>query len=156
MAIKKIRTGDDPVLRQKAKPVEKIDERIERLINNMLDTMYDAEGIGLAAPQIGISKRVIVIDIGEDGVYKLLNPEISSASQDKVNGYEGCLSFPGLQGEVERPESVTITAQDFEQNGESVTIEAEGLLARVLCHEIDHLEGITFVDKAENVLQEQK
>ncbi|OWZ84163.1 peptide deformylase [Natranaerobius trueperi] len=153
MAIKIIRTNDDPALKRVAKRITKIDDRIEKLVSNMLDTMYDADGIGLAAPQIGISKRVITVDTDEGDVYKLINPEITNSSQEKEKAVEGCLSYPGLQGEVIRPRQVTVQALDL--NGEEVIIEASGLLARALQHEIDHLDGITFIDRAENVYREE-
>jgi len=131
------------VLREKARPVPKITPNILKLLDNMADTMYDAEGIGLAAPQIGISKRVIVVDIGE-GIIELINPEILSVlgSEDNV---EGCLSIPGVQGKVPRAMEVTVRARD--RNGGLMEIKASGLLARALQHEIDHLDGILFVDK---------
>ncbi|ACB84916.1 peptide deformylase [Natranaerobius thermophilus] len=154
MAIKKIRTNDDPVLKRKAKKVTNIDDRLERLLTNMLDTMYEAEGIGLAAPQIGISKRVIVVDIGEDEIYQLINPEIVDTSDEQEKALEGCLSYPGLQGRVTRPVKVTVKALNPQE--EEMIIEAEGLLARALQHEIDHLDGITFIDRAEEVFREEE
>jgi peptide deformylase len=133
----------DPVLREKAREVPKVTPNIEKLLQNMADTMYDAEGVGLAAPQIGVSKRVIVIDIGE-GLLELINPEIlEREGQDRQ--VEGCLSVPGVQGEVIRAYRVKVKGWD--RKGEEKVIIGEGLLARVLQHEIDHLDGVLFVDK---------
>ncbi|KKM12934.1 peptide deformylase [Clostridiales bacterium PH28_bin88] len=143
MAVYRIVEVGDPVLREHARPVPKITPNIVKLLQNMADTMYDAPGVGLAAPQIGISKRVIVIDAGE-GLIELINPEIISAEGQEVD-VEGCLSVPGLQGEVRRAARVKVAGLDRE--GKAVIVEGEGLLARVLQHEIDHLNGILFVDK---------
>lgn len=143
MAVYRIVEVGDPVLREHARPVPKITPNIVKLLQNMADTMYDAPGVGLAAPQIGISKRVIVIDAGE-GLIELINPEIISAEGQEVD-VEGCLSVPGLQGEVRRAARVKVAGLDRE--GKPVIVEGEGLLARVLQHEIDHLNGILFVDK---------
>ncbi len=147
MAIKIIRTQDDPVLKKTAKPIDEISSRTERLIENMLETMYDAEGVGLSAPQIGILKQAIVVDTRDenDGVYKLINPKIIETKGQTIS-MEGCLSFPSIMGEMERAEEVKVEALDI--NGEVVTIEAKGLLSRVLQHEIDHLKGVTIPDKA--------
>ncbi|ADL12952.1 peptide deformylase [Acetohalobium arabaticum] len=145
MAVLSIRTIGDPVLRTEAKPVDEVTEKTEGLIKNMQDTMYDASGVGLAAPQIGISKRVIVVDVGE-GPLALINPEIVESSGSEIDE-EGCLSIPNENGNVERAARVVVDALD--SDGREVEIEAEGLLARVLQHEIDHLEGILFVDKVE-------
>jgi peptide deformylase len=138
-----IKIGDD-VLREKAKRVEKISNNIIRLLDNMIDTMYDADGVGLAAPQIGISKRVIVVDVG-DGLVELVNPEIIKGTGEEID-IEGCLSVPNVQGEVKR--FTKIVVKGLNRKGEEVSINAEGLFARALQHEIDHLEGILFVDKA--------
>jgi peptide deformylase len=143
MALRKIRTKEDEVLRKKSKLVSKIDDRTKTLINDMLDTMYEANGVGLAAPQIGILKRVVVIDIGQ-GPLVLINPEIVE-SKGSVEDLEGCLSIPGQQGNVIRPQLVKVKAQN--EFGEEVEIKGEGLLARALCHEIDHLDGILYTDK---------
>ena len=144
MARYKVVLTGDPVLRRIAHPVKEVNENIKKLMNNMAETMYHAKGVGLAAPQVGISKRVIVVDIGE-GLFKLVNPEIvaSSGIQD---GAEGCLSLPDVVGNVKRSERVTVKALD--ENGDEVTIEATGYLARAFQHEIDHLNGIIFTDKA--------
>lgn len=145
MALRIIRTDDDPVLRKKARVVEKFDDRIKVLVEDMIETMYDADGVGLAAPQIGILKRVLVIDIyDETGVKVLINPEIVSQYGSNTD-VEGCLSVPGVNGLVERPESMVV--KGFDENGVEILIEGKGLLARALCHEIDHLDGILFTDK---------
>ena len=144
MARYKVVLTGDPVLRRIAHPVKEVNDNIKKLMNNMAETMYHAKGVGLAAPQVGISKRVIVVDIGE-GLFKLVNPEIvaSSGIQD---GAEGCLSLPDVVGNVKRSERVTVKALD--ENGDEVTIEATGYLARAFQHEIDPLTGIIFTDKA--------
>lgn len=147
MAVFKILEIGDPLLREKARPVEKITPQVHRLLDNMAETMYHARGVGLAAPQIGVSKRAIVVDVGE-GLIEFLNPEIVAAS-GAVSGPEGCLSIPGLEGEVVRATKVTV--KGLNRHGVEVTLDAEGWLARVLQHEIDHLDGILFVDRAATV-----
>ena len=149
MAIRKIRVDGDEVLRKTCKPVDKMTPRLETLIEDMYDTMYEANGVGLAAPQVGILKRIVVIDVGEEDVYTLINPQIIEADGEQT-GEEGCLSLPGLQAQVTRPNHVICKAYD--ENMEEYTIEAEGLLARAICHELDHLEGILYKDKAEGGL----
>ncbi|EDU36322.1 peptide deformylase [Clostridium sporogenes] len=146
MAIRNIRKYGDELLRKKSRKIEKIDDRILTLLEDMAETMYSAEGVGLAAPQVGILKRVVVIDVGE-GLIKLINPEIieTEGSQKDV---EGCLSVPGEQGEVERPYKVKVKA--LNEKGEQIVLEGEELLARAFCHEIDHLDGVLFVDKVIN------
>ncbi len=143
MALRNIRINEDPILRKISKVVKNIDERTQILIDDMLDTMYEANGIGLAAPQVGILKRVVVIDIG-DGPIILINPEIVEANGE-VKDVEGCLSVPGKQGNVIRPKYVKVKAED--RDGNSIEIQGEDLLARALCHEIDHLNGILYTDK---------
>lgn len=143
MAIRNIVKYGDDVLEKKCRIVEKFDERIETLIDDMLDTLYDSGGVGLAAPQVGILKRIAVIDIG-DGPIVLINPEIIS-EEGSQSGSEGCLSYPGKYGEVTRPMKVTVKAAD--RNGEIREISGEELLARALCHEIDHLDGHMFMEK---------
>ena len=133
-----------PVLREKAKEVKEVNSTIEKLLNNMADTMYAANGVGLAAPQIGVSKRVVVIDVGQ-GLIELINPVILE-SQGEETDTEGCLSIPGVTGEVTRAAKVRVQA--LNRKGESIELQGEGLLARALQHEIDHLEGVLFVDKA--------
>lgn len=143
MALRKIRIDGDPVLRKKSKEIDKVTERIKILLEDMVETMVDANGIGLAAPQVGILRRAIVVDVGE-GVIKMLNPEIME-SQGLIIDIEGCLSVPNLSGTVERPEKVTVKYMD--ENGEEQNLETTELLARAVCHEIDHLDGILYTDK---------
>lgn len=139
-----IRLQGDPVLRKIAKPVKKVGPAVRSLLKDMAETMYAANGAGLAAPQVGIAKRMIVVDAG-DGLIELVNPELIRAEGQEI-GAEGCLSIPGLVGEVERFAKVTVTCLDHD--GRRRWIEGEGLLARVLQHEIDHLNGVLFTDKA--------
>jgi len=143
MAIRNIRKLGDEILRKKCRTVDVIDEKIITLIDDMIDTMYEADGVGLAAPQVGILKRIAVIDIG-DGVIELINPTIISTEGVQCET-EGCLSFPDKYGKVERPAVVTVEATD--RNGEVYQITADDLLARALCHEIEHLDGKLFVDR---------
>jgi len=144
MAIRKIVVlGEDEVLRKRSRRVDKFDKRLRTLLDDMADTMYDADGVGLAAPQVGILKRVVVIDVG-DGLVELINPEILEM-EGAVIGAEGCLSVPGKRGTVERPERVVVRAQDRE--GREFEFDAEGLFAVCICHELDHLDGIVYVDK---------
>jgi len=150
MAIRKIRKLGDEVLRKKSKKVTIFDEKLKQLLEDMAETMRWANGVGLAAPQVGILKRVVVIDVGE-GLIELVNPEIV-AKEGEVLDIEGCLSIPGVTGEVARPKKVKVRAQNRE--GEFFEIEGEDLLARALCHEIDHLDGILFIDKAERIFEE--
>ena len=146
MAIRIIRQEGDEILKKKSKPVETIDEKLQELIDDMLDTMHKQDGVGLAAVQVGILKRVIVIDTYEDGepVHVFINPEILEATGER-EVEEGCLSFPNKFAKVIRPEKVKIKALD--RTGKEITLTAEGLLAQAICHEIDHLNGIVFVDK---------
>ena len=144
MAIRKIMVlGEDDVLRKRSRRVDKFDKRLRTLLDDMADTMYKADGVGLAAPQVGVLRRAVVIDVG-DGLIELVNPQIV-ASEGAVVGAEGCLSVPGRRGTVERPERVTVTAQN--RDGRAMQLEAEGLLAVAMCHEIDHLDGVLYVDK---------
>ncbi|OAA82720.1 peptide deformylase [Clostridium ljungdahlii] len=143
MALRNVRKYGDSILRKKSRKVEEINERIHVLLEDMEETLYEEDGVGLAAPQVGVLKRVIVIDVGE-GILKLVNPEIIY-SEGKAIDIEGCLSIPGSEGEVERPEKVKVKA--LNEKGEEIIIEGEDLLARALCHEIDHLNGILFIDK---------
>ncbi len=144
MAYREIRKDGDEVLRKKSRPVEVIDKKIETLLDDMAETMYKADGVGLAAPQVGILKRIVVIDVG-NGLFEMINPVILEQSGEQ-DGIEGCLSIPGTSGEVVRPMVVTVKYTD--RNGETVTIEAEELFARCICHELDHLDGILYKDKA--------
>ena len=147
MARYTIVTAGDPILRKTARPVDQVTDRTRKILNDMADTMYHAQGVGLAAPQVGISKRIIVVDVG-DGLLQLVNPVIS-AKDGIQEGLEGCLSVPGLNGVVVRANHVVVTAQN--EYGQPVTIDAEGFKARALQHEIDHLEGILYTDKASSV-----
>ena len=140
MAIRNILKEGDPLLNKTSRPVEKIDERVLELLEDMKETMYAADGVGLAAPQVGILKRIVVIDIG-DGVLELINPEIICSTGEQ-NEVEGCLSLPGISGVTERPMNVQVKALDRE--GYEVLVTGTGLLTRALCHEIDHLDGILF------------
>lgn len=144
MAVYQIVEIGTDVLREKAKEVKEITPNIVKLLDNMLDTLYAANGVGLAAPQIGVSKRVVVIDVGE-GPVEFINPVIVE-QEGQEDGSEGCLSIPGVTGEVIRAAKVVVEA--LNRKGELQRIEAEGLFARACQHEIDHLEGILFVDKA--------
>lgn len=143
MAIRQIRIDGDPILRKVSREVKEINERIEILLEDMVDTMYENEGVGLAAPQIGVLRKVVVIDIG-DGVIKLINPEIIEKEGENID-VEGCLSVPNKIGTVNRPERVKV--KYLNEFGEEKIIEGTGLLAKALCHEIDHLNGILFIDK---------
>lgn len=148
MAIREIRLSTDDILRKKSKDVTDINEKILTLLDDMADTMYDANGVGLAAPQIGILRRVVVIDIGE-GIIELINPVILETSGEQF-GEEGCLSFPGKIGDVRRPNYCKVKA--LNRDGKEIIIEGEQLLARALCHEIDHLDGSLYIDKVEGNL----
>ncbi len=144
MAVRIIRKDTDPVLRKKAKDIQEITPAILRLLEDMAETMDAANGVGLAAPQVGIAKRIVLVKIGENELLELINPVILKQSGDEVD-VEGCLSFPGLYGEVARATEVAVEALD--RQGKKKTIKGTGLLARALQHEIDHLEGVLFVDK---------
>ncbi|HAS72578.1 MAG TPA: peptide deformylase [Clostridiales bacterium UBA8960] len=145
MAIRLIRTDNDPILRKVAKEVTAFDGKLQVLVDDMIETMHNADGVGLAAPQIGVLKRVIVFDLyDEDGPMALINPRFINQCGSQMEE-EGCLSLPGRHGIVERPLAVTVQFEDV--SGETYEIEGEELLARVLCHEIDHLDGILYIDK---------
>ena len=150
MALRNIIREGDPVLRKVSRPVEIFDERIWTLLDDMAETLYRAEGVGLAAPQVGVLRRVVVVDVGQ-GLIELINPVIikKSGRQQEV---EGCLSCPGQSGITRRPMRVTVEAQN--RHGKTFTISGEGLLARAFCHEIDHLDGILFKDHAIRMLEE--
>ena len=152
MAVRRIEMMGSRVLREEAAPVQEIDDELRRLVRDLLDTMYDAGGIGLAAPQVGVSRRVLVVDVpGEEGtgaapqVHTLVNPVVADSSAQTERESEGCLSIPGIEESVTRPARVTVEA--LAPDGRPVRIEADGLLARVLQHEIDHLDGVLFVDR---------
>ena len=148
MAVLPILVAPNPVLKKKAEPVEKVDAEIVQLMNDMLDTMYDAPGIGLAAPQVGVSKRILVMDVSRDDEeakpLRMANPEVIWESEELMTYEEGCLSFPEQYAEVDRPAQVKVRFLD--ENNETREIEADGLLATCVQHEIDHLDGVVFVD----------
>ena len=150
MATRKIREIGDEVLTKQCKEVTKMTLRTKILINDMLDTMYEAMGVGLAAPQVGILKRIVVIDVGE-GPIVFINPEILETSGEQT-GEEGCLSVPGKSGVVTRPDHVKVKA--LNEDMEEIELEGEGLLARAFCHEIDHLSGKLYVDMVEGELHD--
>jgi peptide deformylase len=143
MAVRKILRIGDETLRRKARPVEKFDKRLHTLLDDMADTLYEAEGAGLAAPQVGILRRVVVIDVGE-GLIELVNPEIISQEGGQINA-EGCLSIPGRRGTVQRPKKAVVRAQD--RNGKPFELTGEDFLAIAFSHELDHLDGVLYVDK---------
>jgi peptide deformylase len=144
LALRPILTADRPVLRQRAKPVQRVDAVIRKLLDDMLETTKAAPGVGLAAPQVGVSVRVIVVDF-EEQVFKLVNPEIPWASSATDFADEGCLSIPGYIGKVERHTKIRVRAKDLK--GKPVAITADGWLARIFQHEIDHLDGILYTDR---------
>ncbi|MGK0466006.1 peptide deformylase [Clostridium sp.] len=150
MAVRKILQYGDKRLNTVCQPINKIDGKILNLIDDMMDTLYEGNGIGLAAPQIGILKRIILIDLGEEEGEPIIviNPKITAKSGNEKD-YEGCLSYVGYEGEVYRPTSVTV--KGINVKGKPVTYEAEGLLARAFCHEIDHLDGILYMSRAEGM-----
>ncbi|MDD2958030.1 MAG: peptide deformylase [Lachnospiraceae bacterium] len=148
MALRQVRIMGDRVLEKKCREITEMTPRTKELIGDMLDTMYDAEGVGLAAPQVGILKRIVVIDVGE-GPIILVNPVITETSGEQ-KGQEGCLSLPGQAGIVTRPEYVKVKA--LNENMEEQEVEGSGLLARAICHECDHLDGIMYVSKVEGQL----
>ena len=148
MAIRNIVKDGDPILKKKCRPVDKFDKKLAILLDDMAETMHRANGVGLAAPQVGMLRRVVVIDVGE-GVIELVNPKIVAYSGEQ-EGIEGCLSFPGEWGLAKRPNYVKVKAQD--RNGDEFEIDGEELLARAFCHEIDHLNGVVFKDVADRML----
>ena len=159
MTIREIVTLPNKILRQKARKVTSFDAELQTLIDDMVDTMRAAPGVGLAAPQVDVPLRVIVVEFSEDPedeetppkLYTLVNPEIARASAEEELGTEGCLSIPGIVGDVERP--LTVTVKGLNRRGQSVKLKAGGWLARIFQHEVDHLNGVLFVDKAERVWQ---
>jgi len=150
MALLTIVKDGDPVLRQKSRPVETITPRIIRLLDDMRETLIDADGAGLAAPQVGVLRRIALVNV-DDTIYELINPEIIE-EEGRRRKVEGCLSIPGEWGIVERPKTVTVRAMN--RDGETVEYIGEGLLCRAFCHEIDHLDGILYTDKAIRMLNE--
>ena len=151
MALRLIRELGDPVLGKKAKTVKEMTPKIKQLISDMKETMYDSDGVGLAAPQVGMLKRIVVIDVSEDQTAPvvLINPEIIEQDGEQT-GWEGCLSVPGKSGQVTRPRHVV--AKALNEDMEEFTIEGEDLLARAICHELDHLEGHMYVELVEGKL----
>lgn len=156
MTIKPLIILPDPVLRQVSKPIERVDADIQRLVDDMLETMYDAPGIGLAAIQVGVARRMLVIDLSKEGEEKqplvFINPEIVSSSDERSVYEEGCLSIPDYYAEVERPAKVT--AKYLDREGKEQSVEADGLLATCLQHEIDHLNGVLFIDHISRLKRE--
>lgn len=148
MAIRNIVKDGDSILNKKCRPVEKFDFKLADLLDDMAETMHLANGVGLAAPQVGILRRIVVIDVGE-GVIELINPQIIAYSGEQ-EGVEGCLSFPGEWGITKRPQYVKVKA--FDRNGNEFTKDGKDLLAKAFCHEIDHLNGIVFKQVAERML----
>ena len=153
MALRNIVTVGDSVLTKVSRPVTKFDRRLHQLLDDMTETLLDACGVGLAAPQVGILRRVVVVDTGEDGVLELVNPEIIAQSGEQT-GLEACLSVPGEYGIVTRPNEVTVRAQD--RDGNWFEAEGEGLIARCFCHELAHLEGQLYTAVAERMLTEEE
>ena len=156
MAIRKIVSIPDPVLRRKAHKVTEFNKDLQTLVDDMVETVRDAPGVGLAAPQVDVSERVIVVEYGDEEdedapkkLYIVINPEIIHVSEEKVNGVEACLSIPGLVGEVERAEAITVKGMN--RRGKPVRIRAEGWMARIFQHEIDHLDGVLYTDRASKV-----
>ena len=149
MALRTIRTEGDEILRKNCRKVQELTPRVKELICDMLDTMYEADGVGLAAPQVGVLKRIVVIDVGE-GPLVMVNPEIKETFGEQTAD-EGCLSVPGMAGQVTRPQRVIATYCD--ENGDEYEIEAQDLLARAICHEVDHLDGKLYIDIVEGPLR---
>lgn len=153
MAIREIRTIGDEILTKECKPVKEMTDHTRELIHDMFDTMYQANGVGLAAPQVGIRKQIVVIDVEDGSQYVLVNPEILETSGSQT-GSEGCLSVPGKSGVVTRPDYVKVRA--FDENMKEYVLEGKELLARAICHEVDHLKGKLFVDMVEGPLEDMK
>ncbi len=158
MAVRTIITPENPILRRKARKVTAFDKELQQLIDDMVETLHAAPGVGLAAPQVAVSQRVIVVHMPDDEetygsgagqLHIVVNPEIVKASREIVDGTEGCLSIPGYQGMVSRHESIKVKGQD--RQGKEIRIKADGWLARVFQHEIDHLDGVLFIDIASKV-----
>jgi peptide deformylase len=151
MAIRNVRKLGDETLETVCRPVKKMTDHLNELIDDMFDTMYDANGVGLAAPQVGVLRRIVVIDVTGEDPYVLINPEIIETEGEQEN-YEGCLSVPGKMGIVKRPARVKAKALD--RNMEEFTLEGEALLARAICHELDHLDGVMYTTKVEGDLED--
>lgn len=153
MAIRQVRTMGDEILRKECKPVKEVTPRIQELIQDMFETMYETNGVGLAAPQVGVLKQLVVIDVEDGNQYVLINPEIIE-TEGSQTGYEGCLSVPGKSGIVTRPYKVKVRA--YNENMEQFELEGEELLARAICHECDHLRGQLYVDLVEGELEDNE
>lgn len=156
MAIRQIVFTPDPVLRRKARKVTNINKDLQTLVDDMVETLRAAPGVGLAAPQIGVSERLIVIEYGSDEdeeapkkLFVVINPEITEASEEKVTGIEACLSIPQMAGEVERHQKIVV--KGYNRHGKAIKIKTNGWLARIFQHEIDHLEGVLFTDRATRI-----
>ena len=152
MGLRRIFTDQDPALHQVCRPVEKFDWRLRKLLDDMKETLVEAEGVGLAAPQVGILRRVVVVDTGEE-IVELVNPSLLETSGEQY-GPEGCLSLPGKYGLVKRPNVASVRAQD--RNGNWFALEGEGLTARCFCHELDHLDGIMFTEVMDRFLTDEE
>lgn len=152
MAIRNILKDGDPTLLKKSRDVNKFDIRLHQLLDDMKETMENADGAGLAAPQVGVLRRVAVVAT-QDGIVELINPEIVE-TEGEQEGLEGCLSFPGIYGIVTRPAKVTVKAQD--RHGETFTVTGEGIVARAFCHETDHLNGVVFTERAQRILSPEE
>ena len=152
MALRKIVTVGEPILTKVCRPVTKFDQKLAILIEDMIETMHDANGVGLAGPQVGILRRVVVVDAGDEDI-ELVNPEVVEVSEETQTGLEGCLSLPGIWGVVKRPMTVTVKAMD--RNGNVFTNTDSGLIGRCFVHECEHLDGILFVDRASKILTEE-
>lgn len=150
MAIRQIRILGDEILTKKCRPINEVTPRIRELAHDMLDTMYEAQGVGLAGPQVGVLKRIVVIDVGE-GPLVMINPEILESSGEQT-GEEGCLSYPGKAGTVVRPDYVKAKAYDLDM--QEYVVEGEGLMARCICHELDHLDGHMYVELAGDTIHD--
>ena len=153
MAIREVRTIGDEVLGKISKPVKEVDERTLQIIEDMFETMYETGGVGIAAPQVGILKRIVCMDVGDGNQYLMINPEIIELSGEQT-GMEGCLSVPGKRGQVTRANYAKVKA--YNENMEEIIIEGEGLLARCIQHECDHLDGILYVTKVEGELVDKE
>ncbi len=153
MAIRRILNETDEILRKTSRTVEKFDDRLHTLIDDLAETMEEANGVGLAAPQVGVLRRVVTIDVG-NGVIEMVNPEVVYESAEQIDDAEGCLSSPGEYGMVKRPKKVR--AKYFDRHGNLCEIEGEGLLARAICHETDHLNGRLFKDLVSRMLDEDE
>ena len=149
MAILKIVKEGDETLRKVCREVEEITPRITRLLDDMKDTLKKADGVGLAAPQVGVLRRICIVENEEGKIYELINPKIIAKSSERQHELEGCLSIPGKWGKTDRPMSVTVEA--LNRKGEKYQVSGSGITARCFCHEIDHLDGILFIDNAEEI-----